>query len=73
MATPIPPPPPGLDINASQQPHVYAATFITWGLAIFAVALRFAARRMSRTKPWWDDWLMVLALVEHRSSKSPEE
>ena len=63
MAARIPLPPPGLDIYESQQPSIYAATFISWGLAVIAVVLRFTARKISKANFWWDDWLMIVALV----------
>ena len=70
MSRPLPPPPHGLDIYEDKQANAYAATFITWGLAITAVVLRFTARRLSRVKYWWDDWLMLIALVRRDSFAS---
>lgn len=64
MATPMPPPiPPGTDIHASRAPQIYAATIITFLLAVLAVALRFWARRLLKARVWLDDWIIVLALV----------
>ncbi|KAL9129396.1 MAG: hypothetical protein Q9175_007303 [Cornicularia normoerica] len=43
----LPSPPPGLDIHASRQPSLYAATIITWVLSVIAL----------------DDWLVVAATI----------
>lgn len=59
----LPPPPPGIDLAASQQPEIMGSIIATWAFAVIAVALRFFARRVSRAGFWWDDWLMIPALV----------
>ena len=59
----LPPPPPGLDIHASRQPSLYAATIITWILAVVAVGLRFWCRKMTKSGYKLDDWLVVVATV----------
>lgn len=57
-------PPPGIDLNESQQAKLYAAYSITYALAVVAVALRFLCRlSINRTALWWDDWMSLLALV----------
>lgn len=57
-------PPPGIDLNESQQAKLYAAYSITYALAVVAVALRFLCRlSIKRTALWWDDWMSLLALV----------
>lgn len=58
-----PPPPPGLDIHASRQPSVYAATIITCSLAIVAVGLRIWCRKLTKAGYDWDDWLVAAAGV----------
>ncbi|KAL6721256.1 hypothetical protein ACLMJK_000358 [Lecanora helva] len=58
----LPPPPPGLDINESRRPECLASSIVTWTLAIVAVALRFWARRLMKTKFWLDDWFAVASL-----------
>ena len=63
----VPLPPPGLDIYASRQPSVYAATIITCILAIVAVGLRFWCRKLTKAEYDWDDWLVVVAGVGIRS------
>ncbi|KAL8737027.1 MAG: hypothetical protein Q9181_002091 [Wetmoreana brouardii] len=57
----LPPPPPGVDIHASRQPSLYAASIITWILAVLAVALRFWCRRLTKSGYKLDDWLIVAA------------
>ena len=58
--TPIPP---GVHIHASRQPELYAADITTYVLAVIAIALRFWARKLMKTKLWWDDWIIAGALV----------
>lgn len=60
----LPPPPSGIDLGASQQSEIIGSITATWALAVICVALRFLARRVSRAGFWWDDWLMVPALVK---------
>ncbi|KAL8726561.1 MAG: hypothetical protein Q9181_005998 [Wetmoreana brouardii] len=57
----LPPPPPGLDIHATRQPSLYAASIITWILAVLAVALRFWCRRLTKSGYKLDDWLIFAA------------
>ena len=63
----LPPPPSGLDIYASRQPSVYAATIITCILAIVAVGLRIWCRKLTKSGYALDDWLVVVAGVSIRS------
>ena len=51
------------DLSESYRPSLYAAAIITWILALIAVALRFTARRLTHLHLWYDDWLVVVALV----------
>ena len=55
--------PPGVNIHASKQGQLYAATIVTWSLAAIAVALRFWSRRLVKAGYWLDDWLALLVLV----------
>lgn len=32
-------------------------------LSAIAVALRLVSRRLSKVRLWWDDWLILIALV----------
>lgn len=50
-------------LNEDLQPNVYAALGICHTLACVAVALRLYARRLKAQSLWWDDWLIVVALV----------
>ena len=62
-----PPPPPGLDIYATRQPSIYAATIITCILALVAVGLRIWCRKLTKSGYGLDDWLVVVAGVGIRS------
>ena len=59
----LPPPPPGLNLAETQVPRILGVNIATYVLAVIAVSLRFVSRRLVRSYLWWDDWLMVLALV----------
>lgn len=43
---------------------MYALATVLTALATVAVVLRFYARSLKQTSPSWDDFLIVLALVE---------
>ncbi|KAL9024698.1 MAG: hypothetical protein Q9196_006322, partial [Gyalolechia fulgens] len=49
--------------NQSRTPQFYGGTITLVVVATIAVALRLLARSMSAAKLWWDDWILVLALV----------
>ena len=51
------------NIDASNAPQLYAAAITSYILAVAAVALRFWARRLMRTRLWVDDWTIAGALV----------
>jgi len=61
--TALSPAPPGLNIHESRQPQLYAASTITFVLAVLAVCLRFLSRKLLKAGYWLDDWLSVGALV----------
>ena len=44
----------------------------TWALAVIAVGLRFVARRLSKARFWYDDWLILPATVSipHTNNRS---
>jgi hypothetical protein len=50
------------------QPNLYAVIIITLTLAMWAVALRFLARRLVKAGLWLDDWLSLMALVRRMRS-----
>lgn len=43
--------------------RVQGSNLSTWGLALCAVCLRIHARRLSKAGLWYDDWLMIPAIV----------
>ena len=47
----------------SRVPQIYAAVITVTVLATIAVALRFVCRWMVKARILWDDWLIVLSLV----------
>ena len=49
--------------SQSRTSEIYSDTIPLMVLASIAVALRLAARRISVAQLWWDDYLLVLALV----------
>ena len=42
---------------------MYAVFTVFLVLPVVAVALRLVSRRISRVNLWWDDWLILVALV----------
>ncbi|MCJ1384101.1 hypothetical protein MMC17_007217 [Xylographa soralifera] len=54
---------PGLDINATEAPKIIAVSVVLIILSTAAVVLRFVSRMMSKAGLWWDDWIIVAALV----------
>ena len=58
------------DMSASQQPRIFAATSIAYGLTVIAVVLRFISRKLAGAGLWWDDWLTLpptVGLLSHTS------
>ena len=51
------------DEIGSVQNTIRGVIIATWILAVLAVSFRLFARRLSGAGFWWDDWLMVPALV----------
>ena len=47
----------------SLQPNVYAACIIVTIAATIALALRILCRRLAKAQLWWDDWIIIAALV----------
>jgi len=47
----------------SQRDQTVAASASCLSLAVVAVALRFASRRMAKAPLWLDDWMAVVGLV----------
>ena len=59
----ITPPGPGVDLNETQIPRITAASIIFIVISTVTVALRFLARRLSGAGLWWDDWMILAALI----------
>ncbi|KAF5679227.1 Pth11-like integral membrane [Fusarium heterosporum] len=57
------PPPVQIDLNTSTAISDRAAIIAVLILAVLAIALRFAARSIQRTKLYWDDWAIVLSMI----------
>ena len=36
---------------------------LSWAIALLAVSSRFLARRLTKAGLWYDDWLMIPAMV----------
>ena len=47
----------------SRTPAVYGGTITLITVAAIAVVLRLTARKISAANFWWDDWTLVVALV----------
>jgi len=54
---------PGLDVNANQGPKIIAVSAVLIAISTIAVILRFLSRMVSKAGLWWDDWLIVGAMV----------
>ena len=51
------------DAHANVGPMMLIGQIIMIILAISSVALRFLARKLSGAGLWWDDWMILAALV----------
>ncbi|KAI0144474.1 hypothetical protein GGR57DRAFT_517951 [Xylariaceae sp. FL1272] len=49
--------------DTSRVPEILGSLITTWILAVTAVSLRIASRRLSKFPIWYDDWLVVGALI----------
>lgn len=50
--------------DASNEDALIKGSIIaTWALAVIVVCLRFIARRLSKARFWYDDWLVLPATV----------
>ena len=54
---------PGLDINANEGPRIIAVAAVLITISTIAVILRFVSRLVSQAGFWWDDWMILAALV----------
>lgn len=55
--------PSNIYLNASQQPRILASNTVAFCLAVIAVVLRFASRKLAGAGFWWDDWLILPPIV----------
>ena len=62
MMASSPPSPETLQQNQSRR--VYAVTITGYCVAILAVVLRLVARKVTKARFWWDDFLIAMALVK---------
>ncbi len=51
------------DLSETKHGQLYASIVTTYSLAAVTVLLRFVSRRLKRCPLWWDDWLILVALV----------
>ena len=54
----------GVNVEGTRQPQLYAATIITYCLAVLALICRLVSRRLMRSGYGLDDWFAVTALVK---------
>lgn len=54
----------------SLQPNIYAACIVVTVAATIAVALRLLCRRLAKAYLWWDDWIIIAALVSVHCHKN---
>ena len=54
---------PSKDDHANRGRIVLGISIFVSFLAITAVALRFLSRKLSKAQYWWDDWMILGALV----------
>ena len=57
------PPGPGVDLNASLVPNILGANITFMIISTLTVSLRFVARHLSGAGLWWDDWMILAALI----------
>ena len=50
-----------LDLRPNKS--VIPVAIVTWVLALATFGLRMTSRKISKAGFWWDDWLMIPALV----------
>ena len=53
-----------VNLSDSKQPDIYGAISTVYSVAVLAVVLRLPARRLSKASYWWDDWIIIIAMVE---------
>lgn len=58
-----PPVPAGVNVHDSRRPELYAATIVTYCLALLALGARFLSRRLMKSGYGLDDWFALTAMV----------
>ena len=59
----LPPPPPGIDLQADKGPHIISSGIALIILPTVFVVLRFISRYLAQAGFWWDDLLVVTSLI----------
>ena len=59
----LPPPPPGIDLQADKGPHIISSGIALIVLPTVFVALRLISRYLAQAGFWWDDLLVVTSLL----------
>ena len=54
---------PEAELLTNENTLIKGSIIATWALAVIAVCLRFIARRLSKARFWYDDWLVLPATV----------
>lgn len=57
----------------TQTRSLYASCIPVTIFATMAVRLRFYAKRLAKSYAWWDDWLIVVALVRRTTGRTAVE
>ena len=52
-------------ISDDRRADVIVVNAVCFAIALVAVTLRFISRRLARVHHWWDDWLVMVALVSY--------
>ena len=53
----------GLTSLIDEQKTDQGIIILLWAIALIAVGFRFLARRLTKAGLWYDDWLMIPAIV----------
>lgn len=56
-------PPQDVNLHEDDRSAILAASIVSLAMAIFAAILRFLAKRVIRASYYWEDWLILMALV----------
>lgn len=54
-------------MKSSQIPGIVSLA-IPWVLSTAAVSLRLLARRVTKTRLWWDDWMALFTYVSYAAA-----